>query len=95
MRIEEMRGGAGRQAEDLVLSLRADTAAGRVPRTGRGPAIIAVNPDSLLAGKMVKEGFGVAGDDARAFASPHPDVLDPGKNATLVAAIEDLLAVNP
>lgn len=28
-----------------------------------GPAIIAVNPGSLLASKMVKEGFGVAGSD--------------------------------
>lgn len=28
-----------------------------------GPAIIAVNPGSLLASKMVKEGFGVAGQD--------------------------------
>ena len=30
-----------------------------------GPAIIAVNPGSLLASKMVKEGFGVAGNDIR------------------------------
>lgn len=30
-----------------------------------GPAIIAVNPGSLLASKMVKEGFGVAGNDLR------------------------------
>lgn len=29
----------------------------------QGPAIIAVNPGSLLASKMVKEGFGVAGND--------------------------------
>lgn len=29
----------------------------------KGPAIIAVNPGSLLASKMVKEGFGVAGND--------------------------------
>lgn len=28
-----------------------------------GPAIIAVNPGSLLASKMVKDGFGVAGSD--------------------------------
>ena len=28
-----------------------------------GPAIIAVNPGSLLGSKMVKEGFGVAGGD--------------------------------
>ncbi len=30
-----------------------------------GPAIIAINPGSLLASKMVKEGFGVAGRDLR------------------------------
>ena len=29
----------------------------------RGPVFIAVNPGSLLASKMVKEGFGVAGSD--------------------------------
>ena len=28
-----------------------------------GPIVIAVNPGSLLASKMVKEGFGVAGND--------------------------------
>lgn len=28
-----------------------------------GPSIIAVNPGSLLASKMVKEGFGIAGND--------------------------------
>lgn len=33
-----------------------------------GPAIIAVNPGSLLASKMVKEGFGVAGSDLRTGA---------------------------
>lgn len=30
-----------------------------------GPVFIAVNPGSLLASKMVKEGFGVAGNDLR------------------------------
>ncbi|MEL6476362.1 MAG: SDR family NAD(P)-dependent oxidoreductase [Pseudomonadota bacterium] len=30
---------------------------------GQGPAVIAVNPGSLLASKMVKEGFGIAGND--------------------------------
>ena len=30
---------------------------------GDGPIVIAVNPGSLLASKMVKEGFGVAGKD--------------------------------
>jgi NAD(P)-dependent dehydrogenase (short-subunit alcohol dehydrogenase family) len=29
----------------------------------KGPVIIAVNPGSLLASKMVKEGFGIAGND--------------------------------
>ena len=32
-------------------------------RSESGPAFIAVNPGSLLASKMVKEGFGVAGGD--------------------------------
>ena len=31
----------------------------------KGPAIIAVNPGSMLGTKMVKEGFGVAGKDIR------------------------------
>ena len=31
----------------------------------RGPAIVAVNPGSLLGSKMVKEAFGVAGGDIR------------------------------
>ncbi len=30
---------------------------------GKGPIVVAVNPGSLLASKMVKEGFGVAGKD--------------------------------
>ncbi len=32
---------------------------------GDGPAVIAVNPGSLLASKMVKDGFGIAGNDLR------------------------------
>lgn len=32
---------------------------------GKGPAIIALNPGSMLGTKMVKEGFGVAGGDIR------------------------------
>ena len=28
-----------------------------------GPIVVAVNPGSLLASKMVKEGFGIAGND--------------------------------
>ena len=31
----------------------------------KGPAIIAVNPGSMLGTKMVKQGFGVAGNDVR------------------------------
>lgn len=31
----------------------------------KGPMVVAVNPGSLLATKMVKEGFGVAGSDIR------------------------------
>lgn len=34
-----------------------------------GPVIVAVNPGSLLASKMVKEGFGVAGNDLQIGAS--------------------------
>ncbi|MBU2936567.1 MULTISPECIES: SDR family NAD(P)-dependent oxidoreductase [Pacificibacter] len=34
-----------------------------------GPVIIAVNPGSLLASKMVKEGFGIAGNDLSIGAS--------------------------
>jgi len=30
---------------------------------GKGPLVVAVNPGSLLASKMVKEGFGIAGND--------------------------------
>ena len=41
----------------LALSLKDD-----------GPAIIAVNPGSMLGSKMVKEGFGVAGGDIRVGA---------------------------
>jgi len=32
---------------------------------GDGPAIVAVNPGSMLGSKMVQEGFGVAGSDIR------------------------------
>ncbi|WP_420861652.1 SDR family NAD(P)-dependent oxidoreductase [Algirhabdus cladophorae] len=34
-----------------------------------GPIVVAVNPGSLLASKMVKEGFGVAGNDLQIGAS--------------------------
>ncbi|KHF24983.1 short-chain dehydrogenase [Solemya velum gill symbiont] len=46
-----------------------------------GPVIIAVNPGSLLATKMVKEGFGMAGNDIRIGA----DIL-------VRAALEDEFA---
>jgi NAD(P)-dependent dehydrogenase (short-subunit alcohol dehydrogenase family) len=42
-----------------------------------GPVIVAVNPGSLLASKMVKEGFGVAGND-----------LDIGANILCRAALD-------
>ena len=35
----------------------------------QGPAVIALNPGSLLASKMVKEGFGIAGKDLSIGAS--------------------------
>lgn len=34
-------------------------------RLAGGPSVVAVNPGSLLASKMVKEGFGVVGNDLR------------------------------
>ena len=34
-------------------------------RNGSGPVFFAVNPESLLATKMVKEGFGMSGKDIR------------------------------
>jgi NAD(P)-dependent dehydrogenase (short-subunit alcohol dehydrogenase family) len=84
-----------------------------------GPVVIAVNPASLLASKMVKDAYGVEGNDLRVgadilvraslssefagatgryfdndrgqFAPPHPDALDPEKNARVVQAIEAVL----
>ena len=84
-----------------------------------GPVIVAVNPGSLLATKMVKEGYGIGGNDinigvdiltraatsdefadatgryfdndAGRFADPHPDALDPSKNAVVTATIERLI----
>lgn len=86
----------------------------------QGPAIIAVNPGSMLGSKMVKEAYGVRGadlgigaeilsraalseefaeasgryfdNDARQFASPHPDALDPRNSQAIIRAIEDILA---
>lgn len=53
--------------EAYAQSKRAITlwSAGLAKRIPQGPIIIAVNPGSLLASKMVKEGFGVAGNDLR------------------------------
>lgn len=84
-----------------------------------GPAVIAVNPGSLLGSKMVKEAYGMQGkdlsigaeilalaatspafadatgryfdNDSGQFREPHPDAVDPNKNAALVEAIERLL----
>lgn len=47
-----------------------------------GPAVIAVNPGSMLGTKMVKEGFGVAGGDVRI-----------GAKILVRAALEDEFAV--
>lgn len=47
-----------------------------------GPVIVAVNPGSLLASKMVKEGFGVAGNDLQIGA----DIL---REAALGATFAD------
>ncbi len=86
----------------------------------KGPIVIAINPGSLLATKMVREGFNFAGhdihigsdllvraaladefntasgryfdNDARQFANPHQDALDPRKNAEIVRMIEAYLA---
>lgn len=84
-----------------------------------GPVVVAVNPGSLLATDMVKDAYGIQGNDisigsgilvraalddefahatgqyfdndARRFANPHPDALDPAKVQAVVAAIEAIL----
>ncbi|WP_349815643.1 hypothetical protein [Paraglaciecola algarum] len=43
-----------------------------------GPVLIAINPGSLLASKMVKEGFGIAGND-----------LSIGANVLIKLSLED------
>lgn len=86
----------------------------------QGPAIIAVNPASYLGTKMVKQAYGVNGNDVRIgadilcraalsaefahasgeyydndtkqFAAPHPDAMNPQKNAALVATIKSIIA---
>lgn len=50
---------------------------------GDGPAIIAVNPGSLLGTKMVKEGFGMAGGD-----------IGIGAEILVRAALEDEFAMH-
>lgn len=86
----------------------------------KGPSFLAVNPGSFLGSKMVKEAYGMDGNDlsigaeilARAaiddqfghaatgryfdndrgsFGTPHPDVLDQDKNASIVNRIEAIL----
>ena len=52
--------------------------------TGIGPAILAVNPGSMLGSKMVKEAFGVAGGDIRIGA----EIL------TRMALAEDIAAAS-
>ena len=79
-----------------------------------GPVVVAVNPGSFLATKMVAEGHDIStgvdilvrastspefaeaagayfDNDAGRFAPPHPDALDPAKNAAVVAVIDELL----
>lgn len=46
-----------------------------------GPVVVAVNPGSLLASKMVKEGFSVAGND-----------LSIGADILIAAALDDSFA---
>lgn len=48
---------------------------------GSGPAVITLNPGSLLASKMVKEGFGIAGSD-----------LSIGAKILLKAALDEAFA---
>ena len=57
IRLDDM--GAYAQSK-LAITMWSRALAGRHPE---GPAMIAVNPGSLLASKMVREGFGVAGSD--------------------------------
>ena len=47
-----------------------------------GPVVVAVNPGSLLASKMVKEGYGIAGNDLQIGA----DIL---RKAALGASFAD------
>lgn len=44
----------------LAITMWSRDLARRIPE---GPSVLAVNPGSLLASKMVKEGFGIAGND--------------------------------
>lgn len=50
----------------LAITIWSQQMAASLPQ---GPAVIAVNPGSLLASKMVREGFGVAGSDLSIGAS--------------------------
>ena len=110
--------GAAYAQSKLALTMWTRHLAGEIGDTG--PIIVAVNPGSLLATKMVKEGFGVAGNDisigvdiltraatagefadatgryydndTRRFANPHPDALDPARNAVVVERMEQVIA---
>lgn len=44
----------------LAITMWTREMAGKLPE---GPVVVAVNPGSLLASKMVKQGFGIAGND--------------------------------
>ena len=63
--------GKGRLSDDMAAYAQSKLAITMWSRTmaaelkENGPVIIAVNPGSLLASKMVKEGFGVAGNDLK------------------------------
>lgn len=50
----------------LAITIWSRTMAAELPN---GPVVVAANPGSLLASKMVKEGFGVAGNDLQIGAS--------------------------
>ena len=62
----------------LAITIWTQEMAGRLPN---GPVVVSVNPGSLLASKMVKEGFGIAGSD-----------LNQGADILIDAALGDRFA---
>ena len=62
----------------LAITIWTQELADRLPT---GPVVVAVNPGSLLASKMVKEGFGVSGND-----------LSIGADILIKAALDDSFA---